>query len=51
MEKDLRYAIDEATAHGVDLSTAGMPRQLFERAIARGWADADMAAVIEAVRG
>jgi len=51
MLKDLTYAMEEGAAHAIDLSTAVTARRLFERAIARGWADADFSAVIEVVRG
>lgn len=51
MLKDLTYAMEEGAAHAIDLSTAATARQLFERAIVQGWADADFSAVIEVVRG
>jgi 3-hydroxyisobutyrate dehydrogenase len=49
MEKDLRYAITEAQHLGVSLETARASRNLFQIASA-GWADQDLAAVIEPFR-
>jgi 3-hydroxyisobutyrate dehydrogenase len=51
MRKDLIYAIEEAAAHGVTLSTAAAARALYDKAIAAGLASADFAAVAEALRG
>jgi 3-hydroxyisobutyrate dehydrogenase len=50
MTKDLAYAAAEAGAHGVPLATAETARQLFEKAAAAGWGQADFSAVVEAVR-
>jgi 3-hydroxyisobutyrate dehydrogenase len=50
MAKDLLYAAEAAAASGVDLTTAANARRLFERAIASGLGDEDMAAVVEPLR-
>jgi 3-hydroxyisobutyrate dehydrogenase len=50
MTKDLLYAQTEATRCSVDLTTAETARHLFESAIAQGFGDEDMAAVIEPLR-
>ena len=50
MTKDLAYAHAEAANCGVDLATAGVARGLFESAIASGFGEEDMAAVIEPLR-
>jgi 3-hydroxyisobutyrate dehydrogenase len=50
MRKDLTYAIEEAAAHGVTLSTAAAARALYDRAMATGRAGADFAAVVEPLR-
>jgi 3-hydroxyisobutyrate dehydrogenase len=49
MEKDLRYAIAEAQRLGVSLETARASRSLFQTA-SDGWADHDLAAVVEPFR-
>lgn len=51
MKKDLTYAIAEAQRWGVPLRTAEVARDLFDSAIRAGWADADFAAVAEAIPG
>jgi 3-hydroxyisobutyrate dehydrogenase len=51
MRKDLAYAIEEAAAHGVTLSTAAAASALYDKAIATGHAAADFAAVVEPLRG
>jgi len=50
MTKDLVYAEAEAALCRVDLKTAQVARTLFEDAIAKGFGDDDMAAVIEPLR-
>lgn len=50
MSKDLAYAHAAAAEVGVDLSTAANARDLFEQAVEEGYAEKDMAAVIEPLR-
>ncbi|WP_263353800.1 NAD(P)-dependent oxidoreductase [Acidicapsa acidisoli] len=50
MTKDLAYAHAEATNCDVDLKTAEVARGLFQSAIEKGFAEEDMAAVIEPLR-
>ncbi|GAC1417200.1 MAG: hypothetical protein NVSMB62_07610 [Acidobacteriaceae bacterium] len=50
MSKDLLYAQKEAGAENVDLKTAAAARSLFEQAVAQGYGEQDMAAVIEPLR-
>jgi 3-hydroxyisobutyrate dehydrogenase len=50
MSKDLQYAGEAAAASGVELTTAANARGLFERAVALGLGDEDMAAVVEPLR-
>lgn len=50
MAKDLHYAGEDAAESGVELTTAVNARRLFEQAIALGYGDEDMAAVVEPVR-
>jgi 3-hydroxyisobutyrate dehydrogenase len=50
MSKDLKYAGEAAEERGVDLTTAANARALFEQAIAQGYADKDMSAVVEPLR-
>ena len=50
MAKDMRYAHAEAATCKVNLTTAEVSRALFERAIASGYGDQDMASVIEPLR-
>ncbi len=50
MAKDLDYAYAAAAATGIDLTTAAQARELFERAIAEGHSEQDMASVIEPLR-
>lgn len=50
MAKDLSYAEVEAATCGVELTTAATTRRLFEDAVAKGYGDSDMSAVIEPVR-
>lgn len=50
MAKDLRYAIDEANHHSLDLETAVSALELFNKAIANGQGDQDMSAVVEQFR-
>ena len=48
--KDLRYAIAEGRALGVDVTTAKCALELFDRAIHQGDGDRDMAALVEQFR-
>ncbi len=48
--KDVRLAEDLARSHGVELPLADAVRQRFEEAVAQGWADADIGAVVELLR-
>jgi 3-hydroxyisobutyrate dehydrogenase len=50
MSKDLQYAGEAAAETGVELTTAANARRLFERAVAKGYGDEDMSAVIEPLR-
>jgi 3-hydroxyisobutyrate dehydrogenase len=50
MSKDLQYAGEAAAASGVELTTAANARRLFEQAVAQGYGDQDMSAVIEPLR-
>lgn len=50
MTKDLNYAKAEAAREKVNLTTAETARKLFEGAIAQGYGESDMSAVIEPVR-
>ena len=50
MTKDLGYAEAEAAREHVNLTTAEAARKLFESAVAQGYGDSDMSAVIEPVR-
>jgi 3-hydroxyisobutyrate dehydrogenase-like beta-hydroxyacid dehydrogenase len=49
--KDVRLAEDLARSHGVPLPIADAVRRRFEEAAAQGWADADIGAVVELLRG
>jgi 3-hydroxyisobutyrate dehydrogenase len=51
MSKDLQYAQDAAAADGVALTTADCARALFEHAVAAGYGNEDMSAIIEPLRG
>ena len=50
MSKDLKYAGEAAAEDGVDLTTAANARALFEQAVALGYAEKDMSAVVEPLR-
>jgi len=50
MSKDLQYAGEAAAENGVELTTAANARRLFERAVALGFGDKDMSAVVEPLR-
>jgi len=50
MSKDLQYAHDAAAANGVSLTTSECARALFESAVADGFGNEDMSAVIEPLR-
>jgi 3-hydroxyisobutyrate dehydrogenase len=50
MAKDLQYAGEAAAESGVDLTTAANARALFEQAVALGYAEQDMSAVVEPLR-
>jgi len=47
MAKDLAYAVAQAKAHSLDLTTASSALEVFERAIALGHGPQDMSAVVE----
>jgi 3-hydroxyisobutyrate dehydrogenase-like beta-hydroxyacid dehydrogenase len=49
--KDVRLAEDLARSHGVELPLANAVKRRFEEAAADGWADADIGAVVELLRG
>lgn len=51
MAKDLRYARAAAARLGVSLTTSEATEELFRRAQAQGYAEKDMSAVAEVVRG
>jgi 3-hydroxyisobutyrate dehydrogenase-like beta-hydroxyacid dehydrogenase len=48
--KDVRLAEELARSHSVQLRVGETVKQLYERAAAEGWADADIAAVVELIR-
>jgi 3-hydroxyisobutyrate dehydrogenase-like beta-hydroxyacid dehydrogenase len=48
--KDVRLAEELARSHGVRLPLAEAVKQRYEEAASNGWADADIAAVVELVR-
>ncbi|HEY5057297.1 MAG TPA: NAD(P)-dependent oxidoreductase [Acidobacteriaceae bacterium] len=50
LSKDLAYAQAAAAQAGVDLTTAANAQQLFDRAVAAGYGDKDMSAVVEVLR-
>jgi 3-hydroxyisobutyrate dehydrogenase len=50
LAKDMRYAEAEAATCQLDLQTAEAARKLFERAIAAGHGEQDMASVVELLR-
>jgi len=50
MSKDLQYAGEAAAENGVELTTAANARRLFERAVALGFGDQDMSAVVDPLR-
>jgi 3-hydroxyisobutyrate dehydrogenase len=50
MAKDLLYAQNEAARCDIDLTTAQVARSLFEDAVAKGFGEVDMSAVIEPLR-
>lgn len=50
MAKDLLYAQNEAARCNIDLTTAQVARSLFEDAVAKGFGEVDMSAVIEPLR-
>ena len=50
MAKDIGYAIQEGRARGQTLATAQVALQLFQRAVAQGRGDDDMAVMIEPMR-
>jgi len=50
MSKDLQYAGAAAAESGVELTTAANARVLFEHAVALGYGDKDMSAVVELLR-
>jgi 3-hydroxyisobutyrate dehydrogenase len=50
MVKDIRYAMQEADAHGVPLETAAATLRVFERGVASGHGEEDFAAIVEPLR-
>lgn len=50
MEKDLRYALQDAAKNGVELRTGAAADARFEDAVRDGFTDKDMSAVIEPLR-
>ncbi len=48
MAKDIGYALDEGSRHGIQLQTAAAALAVLKRAIASGYGDKDFSAVIEA---
>ena len=50
MAKDLTYAVEEAERRGLTLQTAISARKVFQQAIAAGYGDKDVSAVIESQR-
>jgi len=50
MAKDLGYAGTEAAAHALTLETAAAALKLFQKAIAAGHGDQDMASIVETLR-
>ena len=50
MQKDLRYASEEASANSVTLRTAAAALERFNEANDRGWGERDFSAVAEAAR-
>jgi 3-hydroxyisobutyrate dehydrogenase-like beta-hydroxyacid dehydrogenase len=51
MEKDARYAVEMASALGLSLETVKGALMLYEQAHARGFGDADFAAVLKSFDG
>jgi 3-hydroxyisobutyrate dehydrogenase-like beta-hydroxyacid dehydrogenase len=49
--KDVRLAEDLARSHGMQMPLADAVKRRFEEAAAQGWADADIGAVVELLRG
>lgn len=50
MAKDLTYARQEGTQHGIEMTTAAAALQVFQRAIDKGDGDRDVSAVVEQFR-
>lgn len=50
MAKDLTYARQEGTHHGIEMTTAAAALQVFQRAIDNGDGDKDVSAVVEQFR-
>ncbi len=50
MAKDLGYAIDEASHHGLALQTASSALAVFKKAISKGYGDEDFSAVVKAAQ-
>ncbi len=50
LSKDLQYAHAAAAENGIDLTTAANARALFDRAVALGYGDQDISAVVEQFR-
>ena len=51
LSKDMLYAMNEAASAGVKLTTAANARELLEKAVAEGYGEQDMSAVVELLRG
>jgi 3-hydroxyisobutyrate dehydrogenase len=49
MAKDLAYASEEGTRHGVNLQTAKAAHAVFQNAVAAGYGEQDLSAVIESL--
>jgi len=49
--KDVRLLAETAAGAGVELPVARQVEEQFERAAASGWADADVSAIVEVLRG
>lgn len=50
LEKDLAYAEQESARAGVELTTCHIARQRFQQAVAEGYGESDMSAVVEPLR-
>ena len=50
MTKDQTYAMEEALRHGVALRTGAAGLEAYRDAVAKGWGEKDIAAVVEPYR-